>query len=99
MWRSALILTILVTAGCRTGRNYETTEGPRYAGEPRDNNTGGRSAPDTLRLVSFNIEFSLQVDSAIAVLGSDPALRGADVILLQEMNREAAERIAAALGL
>lgn len=52
-----------------------------------------------LRLVSFNIEFSLQVDSAIAVLGSDPALRGADVLLLQEMNEEATRRIAGALGL
>jgi endonuclease/exonuclease/phosphatase family metal-dependent hydrolase len=52
-----------------------------------------------LRLVSFNIEFSLQVDSAIAVLASHPALRGADVLLLQEMNAEATERIAQALGL
>jgi endonuclease/exonuclease/phosphatase family metal-dependent hydrolase len=52
-----------------------------------------------LRLVSFNIEFSQQVDSAMAVLASDPALRGADVLLLQEMNEEATERIAAALGM
>jgi endonuclease/exonuclease/phosphatase family metal-dependent hydrolase len=52
-----------------------------------------------LRLVSFNIEFSQQVDSAMAVLASDPALRGADVLLLQEMNAEATKRIAGALGL
>jgi endonuclease/exonuclease/phosphatase family metal-dependent hydrolase len=50
-------------------------------------------------VVSFNIEFALQVDSAIAVLTSDPALRGADVLLLQEMNGEATRRVAEALGL
>jgi endonuclease/exonuclease/phosphatase family metal-dependent hydrolase len=51
----------------------------------------------TLRLVSFNVEFALHVDSAIAVLTSSPALRGADVILLQEMNEEATRRVAEAL--
>jgi endonuclease/exonuclease/phosphatase family metal-dependent hydrolase len=99
MRRTALILAILAIAACRTGRNYETPEGPRYAGGPREDSTDGRAAPDTLRLVSFNIEFSLQVDSAIALLGADPALRGADVVLLQEMNAKATKRIAGALGL
>jgi hypothetical protein len=38
------------------------------------------------------------VDRAIALLASEPALRGADVLLLQEMNGEATRRIAEALG-
>jgi endonuclease/exonuclease/phosphatase family metal-dependent hydrolase len=37
------------------------------------------------------------VDSAIALLESDAALRRADVLLLQEMNEKATERIAEAL--
>jgi endonuclease/exonuclease/phosphatase family metal-dependent hydrolase len=52
----------------------------------------------TLRIVSFNIEFGVHVDSAIGLLTSDPALRAADVILLQEMDGEGTERVADALG-
>ena len=97
--RRTVFFVALVAAGCRTGRNYPTAEGPRYAGEPHQSSAHGRPATDTLRVVSFNIEFALQVDSAIAVLTSDPALRGADVLLLQEMNGEGTKQIAQALGL
>jgi endonuclease/exonuclease/phosphatase family metal-dependent hydrolase len=94
--RCALLLAGAVLTGCRTGRNYAAPDAPRYVGESR---VSAPSATDTLRLVSFNIEFSQQVDSAIAVLGAHPALRGADVLLLQEMNEQATGRIAEALGL
>jgi endonuclease/exonuclease/phosphatase family metal-dependent hydrolase len=99
MRRTALLLAVVAVAGCRTGRNYATPEGPRYAGGPRQTVAGESAASDTLRLVSFNVEFSLHVDSAIALLASDPALRRADVFLLQEMNVTATERIAGTLGL
>jgi endonuclease/exonuclease/phosphatase family metal-dependent hydrolase len=99
MRRTALILTLLVVAGCRTGRNYTTLEGPRYAGGSRPSGGGERAETDTLRLASFNIEFALHVDSAIALLASDSVLRRADVLLLQEMNEEGTKRIATALGL
>jgi endonuclease/exonuclease/phosphatase family metal-dependent hydrolase len=99
MQRTALLLAVVAAAGCRTGRNYAISEGPRYAGGPAHSSTGPRPATDRLRLVSFNVEFSLRVDSTIALLASDPALRSADVLLLQEMNAEATERIAGALGL
>ena len=64
---------------CATGRNYPDPEGPRYAG-------GRAIAPSeenatALRVVSFNIEYGIRVDSAIAVLTNDAALRNADVIL------------------
>jgi endonuclease/exonuclease/phosphatase family metal-dependent hydrolase len=52
-----------------------------------------------LRLVSFNIEFAYHVDSAIALLTSHPALRGADVLLLQEMDEVATRKVADALSL
>jgi endonuclease/exonuclease/phosphatase family metal-dependent hydrolase len=38
------------------------------------------------------------VDDAIALLATTPALRDADVVMLQEMNDEATRRVAAALG-
>src|SRR5918995_2458134 len=94
----SLFLILAAVAGCRTGRNYSTPEGPRYVGE-------ARRAPavpgetDTLLVVSFNIEFALHVDSALAVLATEPALRGADVLLLQEMNGDATRRVATGLGM
>ena len=98
MRRTALILALATTA-CRTGRNYVGPEGPRHAGVPRQPAAQSRGEPGALRVISFNIEFALQVDSAIAVLTSDPALRGADVLLLQEMSGEATKRVAEALNL
>ena len=98
-WRRlALLLALGALAGCRTGRNYENPAGPRYAGAPR----GGATGPSdnaSLRIVSFNVEFGLHVDGAIRVLTSDPALRGADVILLQEMDETGIQHVADALGL
>jgi len=58
-----------------------------------------RGDPASLRIVSYNIEFGRQVDAAIALLASDTALRGADVILLQEMDAPGTRRIASALGM
>jgi endonuclease/exonuclease/phosphatase (EEP) superfamily protein YafD len=84
---------------CRTGRNYASPEGPRYAGRPIVADSRTTRDTTTLRLVSFNIEFALHVDSAIAVLASNPALRDADVLLLQEMDENATRRIAEALHL
>ena len=100
-WRrhAALLLIVGALAGCRTGRNYESPAGPRYAGGPRVGHAAKATDAATLRIVSFNIEFGAQVDSAIALLASDPALRAADVILLQEMDGEGTERVATALGL
>ena len=97
--RTVLLLALVAVTGCRTGRNYVTPDGPRHVGGPSQHGTGALPASDTLRLASFNIEFSLRVDSAIALLASDPALRGADVLMLQEMNAEATKRIAGALGM
>jgi endonuclease/exonuclease/phosphatase family metal-dependent hydrolase len=83
--------------GCATGRNYPDPDGPRYAGGTA---VAGRSGnADALRVVSFNIEFGIRVDSAIAVLAGDPALRSADVLLLQEMDENGTRRVADTLGM
>jgi endonuclease/exonuclease/phosphatase family metal-dependent hydrolase len=91
-------LFLIVLVSCRTGRNYTDATGPRYAGRPPE----PPAVPlDTSRLkvVSFNVEFSLRVDSAIVLLAGDSTLRDAGVILLQEMNEKATQQIARALGL
>ena len=98
-WRVTDSIRLMLVAGllgCATGRNYADPDGPRYAG-------GTAVAPGTdttaLHVVAFNIEYSLQMDSAIAVLTGDPALRDADVLLLQEMDEKATRRVADTLGM
>jgi endonuclease/exonuclease/phosphatase family metal-dependent hydrolase len=97
--RGAAIIALVIAGGCRTGRDYPSAASPRYAGAPQG--TAAESATHTgaLRIVSFNIEFARRIDAAIALLASDPALRGADVMLLQEMDAAGTERIASALGM
>jgi endonuclease/exonuclease/phosphatase family metal-dependent hydrolase len=94
-----LLLVLALVPACRTGRNYASSEGPRYASAPPVASAEDCTDPAALRLVSFNIEFAYRVDSAIALLTSDPALRGADVLLLQEMDEVATRKVADAFGL
>jgi endonuclease/exonuclease/phosphatase family metal-dependent hydrolase len=97
--RGATIIALVLVGGCRTGRDYASATGPRYAGAPPTAAAESRTHPDRLRIVSFNIEFARRIDGAIALLASDPALRGADVILLQEMDAAGTQRVAHALGM
>lgn len=84
-------------SGCGYGRNYLEPAGPRYAGAP----TGAQQLvlPDTLQFASFNIEFAMRIDSAIAVVLAEPRLRRADILLLQEMDEAGTRRIAEALDM
>jgi endonuclease/exonuclease/phosphatase family metal-dependent hydrolase len=95
--RVALVAAAFVV-GCRTGIDYPSTTGPRHAGTPTDT-IASRAVPETLRIVSFNIEFARRIDAAITLLASDLALRNADVVLLQEMDASATKRVADALGM
>jgi endonuclease/exonuclease/phosphatase family metal-dependent hydrolase len=82
----------LLLGGCATMTNLTNPDGPRfegaYAAPLPYGATGG-----PVRVVSFNIKFAQQIDSAIAVLEGD-SLRGADIVALQEMDDVAVERIA-----
>lgn len=92
---AALLSATALCVACRAPLNYLAPDGPRYAGPP------AAPPPDTsgpLRLVTFNLRFARQLDSAIALLESEPSLREADLILLQEMDARGTERIARALG-
>ncbi len=95
-----LAIQVLVAAnvlgGCAgAALNYLDPAGPRY--------TGGRAraieARDTLKLVSFNIEFGRHVDRALQVLRVEPSLRDPDVVFLQEMDEPGTQALADSLGL
>ena len=94
------LLALPLLAACRTGTNYPAVGGPRHVGglPPAARvATTNAATPDTLRVVSFNVAFARRVDDAIAVLTGEPELRGADVVLLQEMTADATRRIADAM--
>lgn len=92
-WAALLFLT-----ACFAGTNYPDAAGPRYAAPVPFPATplGWR---DTLRVVSFNVREGVEVDSALAVLATEPALAGADVVLLQEMDGPGVRRVAERLGM
>jgi endonuclease/exonuclease/phosphatase family metal-dependent hydrolase len=91
----ALLILVVFLAACRTGRNYDA-EGPRYSGQAQVQQA---ILSDTLRLVSFNVAWAAQIDSAIKVLTVEPNLQRADVLLLQEMDEPGTKQIAGALGM
>ena len=90
------VAALLFATACKTGRNYPEPASPRYAGAAPATAT---ARGDTLRLVSYNVEFSIEVPRAIQVLRTTRALRDADVVLLQEMTAPAAKAIAESLGM
>jgi endonuclease/exonuclease/phosphatase family metal-dependent hydrolase len=97
-------LTVAVLAGavlassCITARNYQSSEAPRYAGEPPPHLINAEPS-DTIKVVSFNVEYALQVDSALLVLTTDTALQSVDIVLLQEMDGPSARYLARELGM
>jgi endonuclease/exonuclease/phosphatase family metal-dependent hydrolase len=96
--RTAALLVGALVSACATARNYPTADGPRFEGR-HGVAVDAAAVPRSLKLVTFNVKFSRRIDRAIAALRDDPALRGADVLALQEMNERAAEQIAQALAL
>jgi endonuclease/exonuclease/phosphatase family metal-dependent hydrolase len=57
------------------------------------------AAPESLRVVTFNIRFAREIPRAIATLRDAPELAGADIVLLQEMDAPSTARVARALGM
>ena len=86
-------LLAVATLGCASGHNF-LARGPRFAG------TGATlPAQDTLRIVSFNVQFARHIEHAIDLLRYEPELHGADIIALQEMDEGGTRRIARALDM
>lgn len=74
--------------------NFTDPEGPRYSGDhgPQEWPFEGQ-----FRVVTWNIRFGEEIDTAIEELRRVEALRDADVLLLQEMDELGVEQIAKAL--
>lgn len=96
-----LLLTLFIVAGVfigrevRTMQNFEEPDGPRFAGQ---------FAPDLaqftgeVKVITWNIRFGENVQTAVTELQSRPELQDADILLLQEMDEQGVDKIARELG-
>lgn len=95
-----VLWAVAAVAGCALARNYTAQLGPRYAGDlARVRAHSSAPPPERIRVVTFNLKFGEHVDRAIELFESDPALRGADIVALQEMDARGTSRLADALGM
>jgi len=110
--RAVALAALAALTACAKTINYTDPLGPRYAGvseiEPEPEWTGPHvvaaaaadlPTPDSLRVVTFNVHYAEQMDLVNDLLHSSPMLRDADIIVLQEMNEDAAAGTAEALGM
>jgi endonuclease/exonuclease/phosphatase family metal-dependent hydrolase len=91
---AAIVLVASIASSCAPALNYREPDAPRYVGH--------FAVPDddpAFRVVTFNVKFAREVDRAARLLRENEELRGADLIALQEMDAEGAERIARALSM
>jgi len=91
---ASLLLALIAGAGCTNALNYADPSGPRYEGR-----FAGIDADPALRIVTFNIKFSREIDRAIELFQKNHDLQNPDIIALQEMNNAGVDRIARALGM
>ncbi len=71
--------------------NYTHSEKPRYA--LRDH-LPKRSFCESIKVVSYNIEYSLRISQVIELFKQTPQIYEADIFCLQEMTPEAVQEIA-----
>lgn len=83
--------TLAAMSSCAHMENYRADTAPVTRWAPA---APPPTRPDTLRVVTFNIQFSREVDAALAELRADPDLRGAHILLLQEMEGGDVQRLA-----
>jgi endonuclease/exonuclease/phosphatase family metal-dependent hydrolase len=91
-------LAAVLSAACGAALNYVDPAGPIYETQAAIT----RAPPEAstpLRIVTFNIEYAIRIDEALAALKEERALVSLDVLALQEMDAPGAERIAKGLGL
>jgi endonuclease/exonuclease/phosphatase family metal-dependent hydrolase len=91
-WLLGLSSALLVA--CHPAINYLDPEGPKFSGNFAP---GNAVFSDTVKIVTFNIEFAQKIDQAILELSTVEELKNADIISLQEMDEQGSERIAQAL--
>lgn len=94
--RALGLLALLLVAACRTGANYAD---PAAHGGSAPAPVGAATADGVLRVVTFNVKLGKAVSEAADLLGSHPELRGADLVLLQEMDERGVAAVARSLGM
>jgi endonuclease/exonuclease/phosphatase family metal-dependent hydrolase len=93
------LLLIIILQSCSTSYkySYEEKNTPSFKGDYRYQSISPEiNLASKIKVVSFNIEFSQNIDGAISLLQQYP-LQSADVILLQEMDEKGTEEIAKSL--
>ena len=92
---AGMLEAVLLLAGCQSMTNYEQSDGPFFS---------GAFAPETpvfdgaIKLVTWNIKYGEEIETAIRELTETPELADVDVLLLQEMNAPGVEEMARQLG-
>ncbi|MBF0484282.1 MAG: endonuclease/exonuclease/phosphatase family protein [Candidatus Omnitrophica bacterium] len=92
---SLFVIYILALSGCSVKNylfNYTKTDRPRYA--QLATLKPPTEIKKTIKVVSYNIKFSKKITQAIKLLESEPNLKDADILLLQEMDEVGVKRIA-----
>lgn len=93
--RLATIIVLLLLVACRPIPNYDDPDGPLFVGNYADRSFDFEG---TVKVITWNIKFSEEIDTAIAELKNVEDLQGADIILLQEMDEAGVESIAQSLN-
>jgi endonuclease/exonuclease/phosphatase family metal-dependent hydrolase len=97
--RAAAILFAATLVSCASAINYLDPSGPSYV-YPREGDTAASASSSApLRVVSFNIQYAIEIERAIQVLRENEPLRNPDILSLQEMDAPGTERIARTLSL
>jgi endonuclease/exonuclease/phosphatase family metal-dependent hydrolase len=96
--RLAAGLLAAASAACASATNYLDPTGPLHEFR-REEPPLAAAAPATLRVVSFNIAYAVEIDRALSVLREVETLRNPDLLALQEMDAPGTQRIARALGM
>jgi endonuclease/exonuclease/phosphatase family metal-dependent hydrolase len=91
----AVLTAASLWSGCAPATNLLSVNQPAFLGSYAPSSV---SSATPLRVVTFNIRESREIDRAIAVLRSD-SVRDADIVALQEMSESGVDRIARALRL
>ncbi len=91
-----LFFLLQVIISCCPKVIYTAPEGPVFSG---NFSPAQIPATDTIKVVSFNIEYGEKIDQAILELATVPDLKKAQIILLQEIDELGVEKMARFLNM
>lgn len=87
-------VSLLLLSACNSMPNYIEPNEPLFMALY---STPHAKPVETIKIVTWNIKFAEAIDEAIVDLTTVEEIKGADILLLQEMDEAGVERIASAL--